>query len=177
MHRLLFILPKDAKEVTRYLDFPETSTQLIADNYVFLTKIDDKLRLFIGGAYEEFTLEEAQEKLKSTYEGVDYIVYVQTHVKEFLSVFGALIDTFAEYKTPELAAIYSDYYSTKKALKKHEFVRNFTPENFVNSIPPVVVVNKKYLPGLPLQLDQQVALHLVNAGPVLHLPEATYILE
>lgn len=170
MNKLLII----CKEYTPPLVKPD-SQDLIKDYWSFLV-VGETLKLYRGGAYEEFTLQEAQEGLKDVYEYVDYIVYQNKNV-QYLSVFDSLIDTFKEYQNPELGAIYSDYYVTGQGINIHRFIKSFTPDNFVMNPPPVVVVNKKYLPGLPLFLDQQLAIHLVNSCPVFHLPVATYILN
>lgn len=171
MNKLLII----CKEYTPPLVKPDAQ-DLIKDNWAFLVFGDNNLKLYRGGAYEEFTIQEAQERLKEVYEASDYIVY-QSKSVQYLSVFDTMIDVFKEYQGPELGAIYSDYYISGQGLNIHHFVKNFTPENFVTNIPPVVVVNKKYLNGLPLFLDQQVAVHLVNSCPIYHLPECTYILN
>lgn len=155
----------------------DSGTQdLITEYWAFLVPGEKTMRLYRGGAYEEFTLEEAQEKLRQVYETVDYIVYQQKKV-EYLSTFYALIDNFKEYTSPEVGVIYSDYYRAGQGVNIHYYNKNFTPESFVMNIPPVVVVNKKYLPGLPLQMNQELAAHLTNSCPILHFPESTYILN
>ena len=171
MNKLLIICPEYTPPLTK----PDAQ-DLIKDYWAFLVVEKDKLKLYRGGAYEEFTVEQAQDKIRDIYESVEYIVYQNKKV-QYLSVFESLLDTFKEYTSPELGAIYSDYYVSGQGVNIHRYIKNFTPENFVMNIPPVVVVNKKYLPGLPLFLDQQVAMHLVNSSPVFHLPTATYILN
>lgn len=175
MHRLLFILQK-GRVPPKTTVAPEENA-LITENYVYLVPDDNKIKLYRGGSYEEFTLEQAQEKLKEVYDSIDYIVYENRPVKTYLSNFDYLIDEFKSYTNPEVGVIYSDFYRQGGCLNKHEFLKNFTPENFIQNIPPVVVVNKKYLQGLPMSIDQQVATYLIGSCPVLHIPEAMYILE
>lgn len=154
----------------------ESDADLIKEYWAFLVPGEKTIKLYRGGAYEEFTMEEAQEKLRQVYEHVDYVVYQQKKV-QYLSAFDALIDNFKEYTNPELGAIYSDYYVAGQGVNIQKFNRNFTPDNFVLNPPPVLVINKKYLPGLPLAFTQELAVHLVNSCPLLHFPESTYILN
>lgn len=171
MNKLLII----CKEYTPPLVKPDAQ-DLIKENWSYLVVSPTGFKLYRGSSYEEITMEEAQEKLKQVYDSVDYIVY-QTKKVQYLSLFDNLIDTFQEYQNPELGAIYSDYYRSGQGVNIHTFVRNFSPDSFVMNPPPVMVVNKKYLPGLPLQVDQQLCMHLVNSCPLMHYPEATYILN
>lgn len=162
MDKLLFMVPNQDS---------------VNKNHPSLTFDGKMIKVFKDGAYEEFTVEEAQEKMKPIYEAMDYVVYQNAPVREFLSNFDYILDTFDEYKTPELGAIYTDFYKNGQSINKHEYLRSFTPDSFVMNIPPVVIVNKKYLPGLPLVLNQELAGHLVNSAPIMHIPEATYILD
>jgi hypothetical protein len=161
MDKVLFIIQKD---------------QTPKEGHTSLTIDGEKIKLYRDGAFEEFSLQEAQEKLKDVYNSVDYIVYENKPVREYLTGFQWLVETFQEYRNPEVGIIYSDYYKNGSGLRKHEFMKNFTPENFIQNIPPVIVVNKKYLQGLPMVIDQQLAMHLVSSCPILHIPESTYIL-
>lgn len=172
MNKVLFVLPKG--QVPHRKTMTPEEGALIAEHYVYLVPDDNKIRVYRGDSYEEFTLEEAGNKLKDVYDSIDYVVYQNVPVREYLSNFDYIIDTFKEYTSPELGVLFSDYY--RSGLSRHEFLRSFTPESFVMNIPPVIVVNKKYLQGLPISIDQQVASYLVNSCPVIHIPEATYIL-
>lgn len=173
MHKLLFICP----EYTPPLMKPDAQ-DLIKEYWSYLIPNKNGIKLYRGGAYEELSLTEAQPKLKEIYDIVDYIIYQKPNKVTYLSVFDNIIDIFQEYQNPELGAIYTDYYQATQGLNIHNFVRSFTPDDFVKNIPPVLIINKKYLQGnLPINLDQQFAMQLINSVPLIHIPEASYIIH
>lgn len=74
-----------------------------------------------------------------------------------------IIQKFMQYTKPELGMIYFD-------VIPHFIGERYTPQYVGTHIPEICVLNKKYCPGLPLQMDINLLQQLVNQAPILYIP-------